>query len=323
MVNIGILFQQVCLLVLFVFPAVLLKKFRLAGDGIGVGLSNITLYVASPAMIVNSFMMAYNKEILIHASVVTLFGILFHLLFFGVAVLAYPKNRTALPVNKVLRFAAVFTNAGYMGVPLIQAVVGQEATIYATFYIAVFNVFVWTLGCFIYTGDKSYISLKKAFINPATISVIIGLIIFVTPLGRLIAENPNFPAVYVVTRAVGSLNNLVAPLSMFVIGLRLAELDFRGFFRDKSLYGYLLLRMIAVPALCFGVLKLVALLGIYENEMVATVIFLCASTPAATATSMFAEKHDGDVYFAGKLVSLSTVLSVATMPLVSLLLKLY
>lgn len=323
MINIGILFQQVFTLVLFVFPAVLLKKCRLAGDGIGVGLSNIVLYIASPAMIVNSFMMAYSKEILIHASVVTLFTVLFHLLFFCIAVAVYPKNKTSQPVNKVLRFACVFTNAGYMGVPLLQAVVGQEATIYATFYIACFNVFVWTLGCFIYTGDRSYISLKKAFINPATLSVIVGLVIFITPLGRLIAENPDFPIVYVTTRAVRSLNELVAPLSMFVIGLRLAEVDIRGFFGDRNLYGYLLVRMIAVPAICFGILKLAALIGLYRNEMVATVIFLCAATPAATATSMFAEKYDGDVHFAGKLVSLSTILSVATMPLVSLLLKLY
>ncbi len=323
MIDIGILFQQVLILVLFVFPAVFLKKMRLADGHLGIGLSNIVLYVASPAMIVKSFILPYNTDVLLRSLAVGVFCILFHLVYFGIALLAYPHGRLSEPITKVLRFSTVFTNAGYMGIPLIASVVGSDAVIYSAFYIACFNVFVWTLGCFIYTGDRSYISLKKAFINPATISVIFGLTVFISPLGRLMTENPSLPSVYVFMNAIGALNDLVAPLSMFIIGLRLAEMPLRNFLCDREMYSFLFLRMLLLPAICFGILKIASLLGIYHNSAVAAVAFLCAATPAATATSMFAEKYGGDAHYAGKLVSVSTMLSVATMPVVSLLLKWY
>jgi predicted permease len=109
---------------------------------------------------------------------------------------------------------------------------------------------------------------------------------------------------------------------MLLIGLRLAEVDLRGAFRDKQLYGYLVLRLLVSPALIWGILRLCILLGLMTDEVVLIVILLSAATPAATATSMFAEKFDGDSVYASKLVSISTLLSLATMPAVALLLYL-
>ncbi len=313
MIDIMILFQQVLTLVFMVIPGVLLKKCKLAGEGLGVGLSNIVLYVAQPGMIILAFIQPFDAEVLRRSIAVAVLCFLFHAMFFGISLLLY--RRAKVGIQKVLRFATVFTNAGYMGVPLIQALLGNDAAIYATFYVIFFNIFVWTVGCFIYTGDKKYISLKKAFLNPATISVAIGLVIFLTPLD---AHMP-----LVITKSLGMLNALVAPLSMMIIGLRLADLDFKGFFKDPYLYEYLAVRMLALPVICFGILKLTALLGIYSDVIAFSVLFVCASTPGATATSMFAEKYGGDPYYAGKLVSISTILSVGTMPLVSLLMQFF
>ena len=107
-----------------------------------------------------------------------------------------------------------------------------------------------------------------------------------------------------------------------LIGLRLAEVDLRGAFRDRQLYVYLVLRLLISPALVWGVIRLCMLAGIMTDEVVMVVILLSAATPAATATFMFAEKFDGDSVYASKLVSISTLLSLATMPAVALLLYL-
>ena len=173
--DIRVLFQQVLLLVLMVIPGVLLKKTKLVGDQFGVGLSNLVLYVATPAMILLSFMREFDGAVVKRAAIVAVFCFLFHIFFFFVAMLLY--RRAAPDIAKVLRFTTVFTNAGYMGIPLVQAVLGDVATIFATFYVIFFNIFIWTIGCYIYTRDRSYISLKKAFLNPATISVSIGWVL--------------------------------------------------------------------------------------------------------------------------------------------------
>ncbi len=311
MIDILVLFQQVLLLVLCVIPGVLLKKTRLVGGDFGVGLSNIVLYVATPAMIVLSFLREFDAKLMLRAAVVALFCLLFHVLYFLLSLVLYRRART--DVQRVLRFSTVFTNAGYMGIPLIQALFGDEAVIFATFYVVFFNIFVWTLGCYIFTHDRSYISLRKAFLNPATISIAVGFLCLVTSVSRYLPALPiNFLTL---------MNNLVAPLSMFIIGFGLADLNLKGFFRDLYLYEFLIIRMLMIPSACFAILKLAALFG-FRDPVAASALFICASTPGATATSMFAEKFGGNARYAAKLVSVSTILSVGTMPLVALWMKL-
>lgn len=312
MIDIVILFQQVFLLVLMVVPGALLKRFRLVDERFGVGLANVVLYAAQPGMIIGSFLMEFDLAVMYRMLAVLILCFLFHIMFFGISLLLYRRARPE--IAKVLRFATIFTNAGYMGIPLIAALLGNEIAIYATVYVIFFNIFLWTVGCFIYTGDRSYISIRKAFLNPATISIMIGLVLFITPLSRYVPT--------VAERALSMLSDLVAPLSMMVIGLRLANIDLRGFFNDLYMYKYLIIRMLLLPVVCFSILKLISLSGIYSDTTVFTVLFICASTPGAAVTTMFAEKFNTDAYYASKLVSVSTILSVGTMPLVSLLLKL-
>ena len=168
-------------------------------------------------------------------------------------------------------------------------------------------------------------SPRKMFLNPASISTYVGLILFLTPLNRLLAPLPATYGFVDVLKSVpydliDGLQALVAPLAMILIGLRLAELEWRRAFKDLHLYIYLFVRMILSPAIVWAVTKLLMLIPVFDDPVVMTDILLSAATPAATATSMFAEKFDGDSVYAGKLVSVSTLISLGTMPLVALLL---
>ena len=92
-------------------------------------------------------------------------------------------------------------------------------------------------------------------------------------------------------------------------------------FSDLAMYKYLILRMLLIPFARFAVLKVVSLCG-YSDPTVMTVILVCSATPAATATSMFAEIFDGNSAYSSKIVSLSTICSLVTMPVVAMLLNL-
>ena len=115
------------------------------------------------------------------------------------------------------------------------------------------------------------------------------------------------------------LKNTVAPMSMMIIGMRLADLKLKGAFMDKYLYEGLVLRLLVFPLGAFGLLAVCKLLGFYDPTGF-TVILVCASTPVASATCMFAEKFGSDATSASKFVSVSTVLSLVTMPIMALLL---
>ena len=103
--------------------------------------------------------------------------------------------------------------------------------------------------------------------------------------------------------------------------VRLADVDFKGVYKDKYLYPFILIRLFALPAIMWAIMRVLLGFGIIEANVMAVILIL-NSTPAAAITTMFAELYDGDSPYAGKLVAITTILSVATMPLVALLLKL-
>lgn len=314
MFDIAILFSRVLLLVLLMFPTALLKRFKLTKDGFGVSLSNYVLYIATPAMIILAFYRDFDKTILLRSLFVVGFFLLFHLMFFAIAVLFFRKQKGAPELTKrdrVLRFGTIFTNAGYMGIPLVVNLLGEEAAVYASVYMVCFNVLVWTFGCFVFTGDRKYMSLKNAFLNPATVALVIGMILFATPANRCLPQ--------VTEDTLSILNSLVAPLSMGVIGLHLLEIDWKHIWRDLLLYRYVFVRMLLIPVFLFGILKIATLCG-YRDDYLFRVLFICGSTPCAAVTAMYAEKFDGDAPYASTIVCVSTLFAVGTMPLVALLL---
>lgn len=315
MVDIAVLFRAVLLLFFMIIPGFIMRKTKLASDGLPLGFTNTILYITQPAMLVVGFFRPFDASILKTALTILVLTFVIHGMFFASCWLFFRKapKETA----KVYRFGTVFANAGYMGIPLITMILGSEAAIYASVYIIGFNFFCWSLGALIYSEDKSYISMRKMFLNAATIPTFIGIIIFALNIYSYLPA----PVASFAEEALNMLKATVAPMSMMIIGMRLADLKLKGAFRDVYLYLGLALRLFILPAAAFVVLFLCKLLGFYDATGFA-VVLICAATPAASATSMFAEKFSSDTVTASKFVSISTLLSLITMPIIAMLLKL-
>lgn len=311
MVDTAKLFSSVLLLFILIIPGFLLRKAKLAGDYLPKGFTNVILYVTQPALIVVSFIRPYDSAVMKTALGVLVFSFVLHGVFFLLSLAFFRKCEEKL--KRVYRFGSIFANAGYMGIPLIMSILGNDAAIFASVYIVGFNFYCWSIGCLIYSGDKSYVSPKKMFLNPATIPTYIGLIIFLLPIHQYV------PAV--VVEALEMLRGTVAPMSMMLVGMQLADMKLKGAFKDINFFISVALKLVIFPVIAWLLIKGTALCGIYSDATTAAVVLICASTPCAAATSMFAEKFDGDSVTASKLVSITTILSIITMPLVALLLK--
>lgn len=310
MISTYILFKSVFLMFLLLIPGYIMRKTKLATNTLARDFANTILYITQPALIISAFIRPFDKDVLVTAAGVFIYSFMAHFLFYFVSLYCFKKVQDK--TRRVLRFGIIFSNAGFMGLPLIVSLLGNETAIYVSIYLISFNVFTWSVGCLIYTGDKSYISAKKMLTNPAIISIIIGLIIFLLPVDGYIPE--------VLTNALDAIKDTVAPMSMMMVGMRLADVKWKGMFKDKNMLYALSLRLLLLPAGVWAIIKLVSLSGIYNDPLATAVILLCSSTPVGTVTSMFAEKFDGDTLYASKMVSLSTILSLATMPIVALLL---
>ena len=317
---------QVGILFVLMVPGILLKKCRLVQDGFGKGLSGLILYIAQPALIFLAYLRPYSRDIFINCLWVLLFSALAHAIFITAALLCY--RRVEDGHARMLRMTTIFSNAAFLGIPLIDAVLGAEATLYATIYNITFNLVLWSLGVFICTVGKDtdgdgevdrkrqtvrfmLRSFKTALLHPVTLAAALGLVFFFLPIESRV---PIF-----LTDCLSMLKALVAPLSMVVIGLRLADMKWKGAFRDKPMYLFLALRHIILPLVVLGVFKLIFLLGITISESAELVTVIMASLPAASSSTMFAERYNCDASYASRLVTVSTLLSIITVPLVTAL----
>lgn len=328
---VGSVIYNVGLLFLLMIPGILLKKLKMIPEGFGKGLSNLVLYIAQPALIFLAYIKPFDLNILINSAYVLIFSIIAHVIFAVVAMAMF--NKAPDSQRRMLRFATIFSNAAFMGIPLIGAVLEDQypgATLYASIYNITFNLFLWSLGVMICTKDRDLdrdgiddhteakrdgASISKAIFHPVTIAAAVGLIFFIFPIKDYIPQ-----VIWgLVSDTATHLKNLVAPLSMIVIGLRLPDIKFKGMERDKYMYLFLALRHIILPIAVVGVIKLVMLTGINIHPAVAPVVLILASAPAASSATMFAEKYDCDATYVSRLVTVSTLLSIVTMPLLLML----
>lgn len=269
-------------------------------------LSNLLVNIVVPAMIVNSYQMEFSLEIL--RNLLAAFGLSILTIALGtvltLALTARRKNsRTA-----IFRFASIFSNAAYMGFPLISALFGSEGLLYASAYVTVFNVLLWTLGYSMVSGSSDPKAVVKSLAHtPAIYAVLVGLAIYLLqiPIPALLAQPISL---------LGAMNT---PLSMLITGMLIAAGDLKSIVCSRPIWKLAAVRMLVIPALCLGAF---ALLGLFRFGMAAQVVLLLECCPAAAITSVFAVQFGHDEQFAAGCVVLPTLLSILTLPLCALVL---
>ncbi len=329
---------NVAILFIMMVPGVILKKAKMVGNAFGKGISNLVLYIAQPVLIVAAYIDCELKFTDIWANIlwVLLFSVVAHLIFIGAAYAVFSKVGDNQK-QKMLRMVTIFSNAAFMGIPLIEVICGPEAVIYASVYNITFNLFVWTLGVYICTRDRTIdynhdgriskrdyvaglnqtvhneVSAKKVLLHPVILAGFLGLVLLICGVNRY---SVNFGFAW---DAMVMIKSLVAPLSMVVIGLRLADIKIKGIFKDIPMYLFLVLRHFVLPLLVMLFVKVFVWCGVPISTLVQDVIIILAATPAASSATMLAEKYDCDAAYASRLVVISTLLSIASMPAVILL----
>lgn len=262
-------------------------------------LSNeLLFYVITPAVIVQSFLTVENtKENVKNLLVAGLFGIVLHIVAILISMLFFRKKSDD---NSIFKMATAYGNVGYMGLPLVQAILGDEGVFYCSAIVMVFNIFAFTHGVNV-MSDMTKFDWKKLILNPGTIAVLIGLPFFA--FGIKLPEIINTPLDYVAS--------LQTPLAMIFFGTYLANTDLKSMFKEKKIYLSALIKLIIIPMIMLVFLKL------FDVETVMlTAILISASAPSANITVMFSAKYNKDVGLASKTVAVISFISIITMPIV-------
>ena len=312
----------VVFLLLLAVPGFIFAKTKMFSSTASGTLSTIVLYGCQPILIITSFQgCAFDPNIAINMLIVAGIAVLVHLVMFVLVKIIFIKWQTDEKV-KLVKYLSVFSNCGFMGLPFLQSLftdasLQAELVIYCAVILAVFNILNWTFGVFILTGDKKEISVKKILLNPVIISVIISLILFFTMRKPLVEFTQVGTVGYKVASKLMSslqfLSNMVTPLSMFVIGIRLANINMKQLLTDKWAY---IATAVKLLVMSFVTMFIVAYLPIATT--IKYTIFFLLSMPSATSGAMMAVQYGKDSDFASVGVVLSTICSIVTLPLLYL-----
>ena len=301
-----LLLQQMIVLFFMMLLGYYIRKKEFITDITCKQLSWLVVNVANPAMIISG---SVNSESVIRGNELLRTLALAVLLFLVMIVLSrllpllLGVNRNDHGVYSVM---LIFSNIGFMGFPLINAIYGGEALVYAAVFQIPFNVLIYTYGILALQSNsekKEKMQLKK-IVNIGTVCCAIAII-----LSQSGIETPTF-----IKSISQNLSNLTAPLSMMVIGASMVSISFKELFSDVKLMIFCLIKLIVLPIAILFVLK-----GIISSEMLLGVCMVMIATPVASMTAMLAQQYDGNYPLAAKGVALSTILSVITMPIVSMI----
>ena len=296
---------SVVTLLLMMAVGFLLARKKLLSPAALTQLSTILMCVVNPTLIINTFLDETcdgpTMRSLLMAAVV-LIGIyvlqgLLMLLFF---------RRQPEEDRGVSRFASIYGNVGFMGVPLIQSVLGSAGMLTTVVSLGVFNIAIWTHGQKLIAG-KGKTSLKKVFLNPGVIGLVIALILFVSGL--------KLPGP--VRSAVGYISGLNTPLAMIVIGAQMAAVNLPELLRDTRLFGVTAVKLLLIPTV-----TMVVLLPFGLDPMIYTAVVILSGCPAAGASSLMCQMAGRDAAYAARLVTFTTIFSIVTLPVVSAVAKL-
>lgn len=298
--NLQTVATQVIILYLIAGVGFVADKSKIFVQADGKRLVDLLFNLILPIAIINSFMsMERTAEHIKGLVIAFMLALLTHLLAIGIASVSF-KNRSLME-RGIYRYAITFSNAAFLALPLAQSVVGDEGVFYSSCYVAVFNIFAFTYGINQISGKKAKINLKNIILNPGSISVLIGI-----PLFLLQIRLPDFLSVTM--ERVGSCNS---PMAMIVFGTFFANCNFKNIFLKKEVYFVSLVKLIIIPVVMLFVFKL---FGVDGSMRIALTI--SASAPVATNTAMYAAKYDNDTALSSELVGQTSIFSIITMPVI-------
>ena len=271
-------------------------------------LSAILIYICGPAMFINSFQrMTYSPEQFKSIGLFFLVTLLIQVAVIAVMFLLL-RRRFDDARCRILCISTVLGNVGFLGLPLVTALFPDQPIVacYSTVYALSMNLVVFTLGVYMLTRNKRYMSLKAAILNPTTLAILFAL-----PLYLLDIHLPE-----VVLDDLALLGRITMPLCMFVLGLRLAAVDLKALFTNPYAYLGSLLKLIAYPLAAYLIVR--CLPGL--DDTFKTCVLVLSAAPSGTIILSLAELHRCEQENAASVLLLSTVLCVITIPLVLLIL---
>jgi predicted permease len=305
-----IMLRNVLVFVALAIPGFILVKIKFLKAEQSGALSKLLMYVGMPFLVITSTVdkITFNKELIVMLLVTMLLTIVIMMAAFFVTK-PVAKMETEQKKNGMMRFCTIFSNNGFLGIPLAIAVLSGNANAIMVLIAMniITNVLMYTVGIYLISGDKNAISVKKALLNPVLIAFIVGVALNLLNVKEYIPEVGSYCTHF---------SNTVTPISMTILGMKMGGVNILSLFKSWKTYYVSAIKLIIFPIIAIAILF--ALRGIFQGSVINSSMILGAfisfSTPTAGLASTFSDNFDGDTEGAVAYTLSSTLLSVVTIP---------
>lgn len=293
-----IITMQIIKMLLLLLLGIICYRRKLLDQAGSKTLANLLLMVVSPALAITSLQTDYDPALVSGLLLSYLLAILTHLVMIALSTIMIRKKGNS--DVEIERFAAIYANCGFMGIPLIQSILGNEGVLYITAYMTVFNIVTWTHGIGIMTGNFSLKEVKKGLLSPMVIASFIGLILFFLRI-RL----PD-----VVNDTLTYVSQMNTPLAMLIAGISVAQTNIPALLKKRKIYFTAAFKLLFMPAVV-----LLALIPLRLPFNVACTILVAAACPSAATGTAFALRCQKNYKYYSELYAFTTLLSLVTIPM--------
>ena len=295
-----LLMEEIIKLFVIMFMGYAVVKAGLMKSSESKSVSVIMVYLVIPCVILNAFQVEYTPDVQKGLLLACAAAVAVHILFLLLtAILKKP-----LHLDVIERATIIYSNAGILVIPLVQELLGQEYVIYSSAYIAIQLILIWT-HCKNMLCEEDKLEWKKVLLNVNIISIIAGVVLFIfriqLPSGAQDVLN--------------MMNNMIGPLGMLLAGMVIAEVPLKTVFTRKRIYLSAALRLFIYPVFVLGLMKVIqTFASIQDSKQILLTVSLASITPACATVTSMAQLYDKDAAYSSSLYVLTTLLSIATMP---------
>ena len=262
-------------------------------------LSSFILKIVNPVMIFMSYQTDLDARLV--KNLLICFALsaaaLIIMIFVTYILIRKKENRE----TEIERFSSIYSNCGFMGIPLVSAMFGMEGVFYLTAFITVFNFFVWTHGIILISGEKNFKQAVKVFYSPTIISIVLGLICFALQI-RL----PEVPE-----KAFSYISQLNTPLAMIVSGVTMADTKFFPMLKKYGIYKVCIIKLFILPVILSVLITLIP-----ADEKVRLTVIAAASAPPAAMCTLQCIRCGKNSLYSSEIFTAGTLLSVLSLPII-------
>lgn len=259
-------------------------------------ISNLLVWVINPLIMLTRYQMEFSIDKLKELGISFIVSLCAMLIGFLIGKIIFKKDQ------RIDKFAIGFANAGFIGIPLVTSIMGIDKVLFLSAYLVCFNILSYTYGIYMVSNNKNLITVKSVLLNPGIIAVAFGLLVFISPikLPKLFYDAFNL---------VGQTNT---PIAMILLGTYIAKSKLITLFNDKHAYFVASIKLIVIPIVIMILFKF---LPSYLVD-IKKVVLIAMSTPVGLTVPMFSQMYGGDYEYGAKVVGLSTLLSLVTIPII-------